>query len=112
MIPLEIRSKERVTDEMRAFAERRVCSALCRFRNIRRVVILLEDLNGPKGGKDKFCRIVAEVGSAPIILEETQQNWYAALSRATHRLAQTVTRYLHRIERPSPRCEDRMATEP
>jgi putative sigma-54 modulation protein len=107
MIPFEIRSKECATHEIRAYAERRVSFALDRFRDIKRVVVSLDDVNGPKGGMDKFCRIVAEFGFASIVVEETQMNWHAAIGRATHRLSQKVARELKRVNRRTARARER-----
>ena len=104
MIPFEIRSKEYATDEIREYAERRVCFALDRFRDVRRVVVYLDDLNGPKGGVDKFCRIVAEFGFARVVVEEAQIDWHAAIARATHRLSKRVARELKRANRPTARA--------
>ena len=103
MIPFEIRCKECATDEIREYAERRVSFALNRFRDVRRVVVSLDDLNGPKGGMDKFCRIVAEFGFASVVVEEVQMDWHAAIARATHRLSQKVARELKRANRPPAR---------
>lgn len=104
MIPFEIRSRECATDEIREYAERRVCFALDRFRDVKRVVVSLDDLNGPKGGFDKFCRIVADFGFASVVVEEVQMDWHAAIARATHRLAQKVARELKRANRPTARA--------
>ena len=99
MIPIEIRTKECVTDEIRKYAGRRVRLALDRFRDVRRVVVFLDDLNGPKGGMDKFCRIVAECGFASVVVEESQTDWHAAIASATHRLAHNIARDLKRSDR-------------
>jgi ribosome-associated translation inhibitor RaiA len=104
MIPFEIRSKECATDEIREYAARRVRFALDRFRNARRVVVSLDDLNGPKGGMDKFCRIVAEFGFASVVVEEVQMDWHAAIANATHRLSRKVARELKRANRPTARA--------
>src|SRR4051812_11506452 len=103
MIPFEIRSKECATDEIREYAQRRIRFALDRFRDVRRVVVSLDDLNGPKGGMDKFCRIVAEFGFASVVVEEAQITWHAAIARATHRLSQRVARELKRANRRTAR---------
>ena len=104
MIPFEFRSKESATDEIREYAERRVSFALDRFRDVRRVVVSLDDLNGPKGGMDKFCRIVAEFGFTSVVVEEAQMDWHAAIARATHRLSHQVARELKRANRPTSRA--------
>jgi hypothetical protein len=63
--------------------------------------VRLGDLNGPKGGKDKFCRIVAQVGHGTVVVEDVDSNLYSAISRATHRFAATTSRQLRRRCRPN-----------
>lgn len=47
-----------VTREIRAHIQRTVSTSLGRFsRHIRSIEVLLEDVNGPRGGVDKQCRI-------------------------------------------------------
>ena len=99
---IEIRSKDfSVTDAIREHARRRMRFALDyfaidRFRKVRQVVVRLGDLNGPKGGEDKFCRITAEVGHGTVVVEDVHSNLYAAISRATRRFAQTASREVAR----------------
>jgi hypothetical protein len=107
MIPFEIRTKECATNEIRKYAERRVSLALDRFRDVRRVVVFLDDLNGPKGGMDKFCRIVAEFGFASVVVEESQTDWHSAIACATHRLAHNVAQELKRSNRATSRAMKR-----
>jgi hypothetical protein len=63
--------------------------------------VRLGDLNGPKGGKDKFCRIVAQVGHGTVVVEDVDSNLYSAISRATHRFAMATSRQLRRRCRSS-----------
>jgi putative sigma-54 modulation protein len=103
MMKVEIRSKAfTVTDGIRQHAERRLSFALGRFRDIRRVVVCVGDLNGPKGGTDKFCRIAAEFGFTTALVEEVQPDLYVAISSAAHRLALKAARDLERANRPAP----------
>lgn len=100
---IEVRSKTDVMEkDLRQFAERRVSFALDHLRRIRRVCISVEDVNGPKGGVDKRCRICATLGFAPIVLEETQTDWQVAVARAIHRLDRTATERLQRMKQPAP----------
>lgn len=62
---------------------------------ITRVRILLADLNGPRGGIDKRCRMIAEllrVGS--VVVEHRAAGWGAAVAGAAGRLGQAVRRRL------------------
>jgi ribosome-associated translation inhibitor RaiA len=102
IMSVEIRSKDfSVTNAIREHARRRMNFALDyfaidRFRKIRRVVVRVGDLNGPKGGEDKFCRITAEVGHGTVVVEDVHSNLYAAISRATRRFALKASRELTR----------------
>lgn len=111
MIPIEVRSK---TDDMesliRQFAERRISFALDHLRNLRRIAITLEDVNGPKGGADKHCRIVAELGFTSIVLDETQPDWQSAVARAIHRLDRNATQELQRVNRSGSHRGHRIRT--
>jgi len=99
---IEIRSKDfSVTDAIREHARRRMNFALNyfaidRFRKVRRVVVRVGDLNGPKGGEDKFCRITAEVGHGTVVVKDVNSNLYAAISHAARRFALTASRVLAR----------------
>lgn len=110
MIPIiEVRSKTDVLEkDLRQFAERRVGFALDHLRRIRRVCISVEDVNGPKGGVDKRCRICATVGFAPIVLEETQTDWQMAVARAIHRLDRTATQRVQRMNGPTSQRPSRI----
>ena len=102
---IEIRSKDfSVTNAIREHAQRRLSFALDGFaleslRKVRRVVVRLGDLNGPKGGDDKFCRITADVGHKTVVVEDIQSNLYSAISRAAHRFASKASRELSRAYR-------------
>ena len=106
---IEIRSKDfSITDAIREHARRRLDFALDsfaidRYRNVRRLVMRLGDLNGPKGGVDKFCRITAEVGKSTLVVEDTDSNLYSAISNAARRFAQRASRQLARNHRLTAR---------
>jgi putative sigma-54 modulation protein len=106
---IEIRSRDfSITDAIRDHARRRLgfalnCFAIDRLRKVRRVVVRVGDLNGPKGGEDKFCRITAEVGHGTVVVEDVHSNLYSAISGATHRLALKVSRTVARAHRLSAR---------
>lgn len=98
MIQIEVRSQVDVNEgAIQEFAERRIGFALDHLRNVRRIVISIEDVNGPKGGADKHCRIVAKTGLRSIVLHETQTDWQSAVARAIHRLDRKATEASQRI---------------
>lgn len=77
-------------------SERRLRFATDRFQpRIRELGIVLRDLNGPRGGRDKYCRVVAKLhhGGA-LSIEETRSSFIEALRRAARRLRMTLSRQL------------------
>lgn len=112
MIPIEIRSKADCVDlDIKHFAERRMSFALDRFRNLRRVVLSFEDVNGPRGGADKLCRIVAEFGFVTVVVEEVQRTWESAVARGMRRVARKVARVLERVNRLASHTAHRTPTK-
>jgi ribosome-associated translation inhibitor RaiA len=91
--------------------ERRVAFQLGRFdREIARVSIRIDDVNGPKGGVDTWCRVIVQYvrsGSIALGHMDTQPN--AAVDCALARLARVVARKLEerRSRRPRQRRERR-----
>jgi len=64
-------------------------------RVISAVIVRLRDVNGPKGGPDKRCTVeILIAGANPIIVEETEQDAYAAMDLAGERLGKLVGRVL------------------
>jgi ribosome-associated translation inhibitor RaiA len=80
-----------LTEALRNHADRRLRSALtCCGQHIRRVTMRLSDVNGPRGGADKRCRLrVALAGLPDVVVEDTQADLYTAIDRATDRAGRT-----------------------
>ncbi len=79
--------------------ERRLGFALGRFgdRIGRVAAVRLADVNGPRGGVDKRCRVVAELpGHAAVVVEEADADLNALIDRAADRLGEAVRRRLDR----------------
>ncbi len=69
--------------------------------HIDRVVVRLVDVNGPKGGPDKVCRMdVRLLPAGRLLVEATDADAYVAISQAARRLEQSVARRLRRHARP------------
>jgi len=63
------------------------------IRRIRRVDVILSDLNGPRGGVDKRCLIKVSIdGLRPVVIEDVQADLYVAIDRAAGRASRTVLR--------------------
>jgi putative sigma-54 modulation protein len=79
--------------------DRRLRFALARFGSrIEKVSVFLHDRNGPKGGIDKVCRILAKVrGCGTLTAAVVDSEWIAAVDRATTRIGHTVSRQVARL---------------
>jgi len=103
MMKLDIRPRNLdLTDRLRERIERRMHFALSRFEpRIERVTIRLFDVNGPRGGEDKRCRIVVRVrGCEPAAVVEADRDLGTAIDRAADRVGRVVARALDRLTRP------------
>lgn len=111
MMPIEVRSSNvSVSLALREHVSRRLDFAVRRFSHrIVRLVVRLVDVNGPKGGPDKRCRIVATLSPEErrIVVEATAADAYAAVSQAAIRLDERVSRELAR-RRVRPVAERRI----
>jgi hypothetical protein len=78
--------------------DRRLHFALARFgARIARVTVFLDDVNGPRGGVDKVCRIVVRLRSgADVVATVEDVDWVAAVDRATTRIGHSVGREVAR----------------
>ncbi len=78
--------------------ERRIRFTFARFGSrIRRIVAVLEDINGPRGGEDQRCRIeVTMVPSGMIMAEATDNEVASAVGRAVDRVGRRVRDTLNR----------------
>jgi ribosome-associated translation inhibitor RaiA len=87
-----------LTDDLRDHADRRLRFALGRFGDrIDRVTVRLEDVNGPRGGIDKRCRI--EVSLKPggtVRLQDEGSELYSLIDWAADRVGHAVGRELDR----------------
>ncbi len=87
-----------LTDALHQHVQQRLHFAFDRIGDrIRRVVVRLSDINGPRGGADKRCQLEVHLDQSPnVVIEDTQSDLYAAVDRATERAARTVARRLSR----------------
>ena len=62
---------------------------------VRRVLVTLSDINGPRGGIDKRCLMEVRLdGLSSIVIQDVQANLYLAIDRAAGRAARSVMRRL------------------
>jgi len=87
-----------LTDALREHTEKRLNFALsCCSEHIQKVVIRLSDINGPRGGEDKLCKLQVVLKGLPdVIVEDIQLDLYVAIDRAVDRAGRTVVRKIER----------------
>ena len=87
-----------LTTALLGYSQRRVLGAMSYISgHVKRVVIRLSDINGPRGGADKCCHIqVALAGMPDVVVEDTEIDMYTAIDRAIDRARRTAERKLGR----------------
>lgn len=87
-----------ISDALRTHIERRLHFALSRFgARIPHVAVRLEEINGPRGGVDKRCRIVvALAGAGHVDVEVLDSECTSAVDRAADRIHRVVAREFDR----------------
>ena len=82
--------------EVSHYIERRLRFSPSRLASrLRTVNVRVFDVNGPRGGIDKCCRITAHIlPSETVVLQEVDADLFAAIDRATRRISRTFTRSL------------------
>lgn len=96
---VEIRSQNLHVDKAtETHVELRMQYALEQFNSwITRVSVHLEDVNGPRRGVDKQCRILVNLkGGKTIKIEDLDVDIIAAVNRAADRVGQAVSREVDR----------------
>lgn len=99
-----------IDDGLHGFVEHRILLALGRLSpGIHCAIVRLYDLNGPRGGMDKKCRIEVRLRSRnSLVVEHTDSNLFAAISRAADRAGRAV---VQAKERSSGHRRERVATD-
>lgn len=96
---------------LEAHVERRVLLALSRFANeIEAVTVVIEDVNGPRGGADKRCALTARgprIGT--IFVEQTATDAYGAVDLLAGRAGRSVARAVGRMRERSSTGDPRRA---
>ena len=87
-----------VESATREWIERRVQFALGRFvARICRVVVIVDDINGPRGGNDQRCRLrISLIPEGSVVVDDVNSTVEAATAHAVDRAARAVARWLER----------------
>jgi putative sigma-54 modulation protein len=94
-----------LTNELKQYVKKRLKFALdTRYQQVKRVEVMLSDINGPKGGEDKRCQILLKIdGQTDVVVDDVQSHLYSAIDRAVSRasrsVAKRVTRLRHKAKR-------------
>ena len=85
-----------LTPDIRNYLKRRLEFSLGkRSDSIHVVKVALSDINGPKGGQDKRCKLKVIISKLPpIFIKDTHESIYSAIDSACDRAARIVNRRL------------------
>ncbi|HET8712158.1 MAG TPA: HPF/RaiA family ribosome-associated protein [Gemmatimonadales bacterium] len=87
-----------LSDGVREYVTRRLGLALDRFdHRIDRVQVRLEDVNGPRGGEDKRCRVQVSGSAWRIQVEGVGASFEHAIDAAAARARRSVSGVLDRL---------------
>lgn len=85
-----------LTESLRAYVYRRLETALG-WALTRRMAVWLSDINGPRGGRDKRCKIQISLDHGKtVVIEDTEEDMYATIDRAAERADRALARRLAR----------------
>jgi putative sigma-54 modulation protein len=95
-------------------ATRKIHQHLSRFgHRLSGVDARLSDVNGPHGGRDKRCLVIANgPGLGVLCTEELHEDFYASVDRALDRLAQTIGRSIERARERQAATKRRVSVAP
>ena len=87
-------------EALRTYAERRLAFALRRFEDrARRVLVRLDDTNGPRRGVDSRCSITLQLHDGRHIDVEAVTAWpYASITLAAKRVSETLRREVEKAQ--------------
>ncbi len=85
-------------EQIQAYIKQRAVYAFSRTQHIVSTVhVTVTDINGPRGGKDKQCKIVVRTDNFPdIVIAETQAELLPCINRALARSNQNLLQRLKR----------------
>lgn len=90
-----------LSEPIRQHVEDRLHAALDQHeQQVRRVDVVLEDTNGPKGGQDKRVKIAVQMADGDTVrVEQTGEELYPTVSRAADAVKHSVGKQRDRAKR-------------
>jgi len=88
-----------LAEAVRLHLDRALRASLQRFaQRVRNVRVTLQDVNGPRGGVDKYCRVEGKLFPSRrwVMQEECDANAFAAITLAVQRFKYSVRKGLER----------------
>jgi len=98
-----------LTNALEQYVSRCLDSAIGGMReDVGNLSIRLSDVNGPKGGADKCCRVRISIPRmSDVFVEDTQPDMYDAIVNASRKARQSLRRKLARARAKQLRWRDR-----
>jgi len=66
------------------------------YRHVKRIMVRLSDVKGPRGGNDKRCHLELTLPGQAVVVVKTEADLYAAINRAASRAGRNAMRLLRR----------------
>ena len=88
-----------LTEALKTYTEQRLAATLgwAGYR-MRKLAVSLSDINGPRGGIDKRCKIQVQLdGGREVVIEDTEADLYVAIDRAANRADRAMVRRVERM---------------
>ena len=97
-----------LTSDLKAYVKRSIKYALgSRYDSIKHIIVTLSDINGPKGGEDKRCKVLIKLdGTKDIVIDDKQTHLHSAIDVATERASLAVTRRIGRLQTKAKRLKN------
>lgn len=95
-------SRDAKGNELRDLAVERVRFALRRLSAlVPRAKVQFSDVNGPRGGVDKYCKVEITTDTAgKVVIASLASDWRTALERSLRRALLALKRSLQRTKKP------------
>jgi ribosomal subunit interface protein len=85
-----------LSEALSKYVKSKVQIMLSRYDSkVNSINVSLFDINGPKGGEDKCCKIIIKInGASSIVVQETAEDLYDAINTCSRRARRALKRQL------------------